>query len=70
MLYYTVMCCDTCMTSPAPRRFRLSPGLGVWQIGIRAIGYSELVNIINKRNTKFTTIVTKAGTTSEQRNDY
>ena len=65
------MCCDTCMTSPALKRFRLSLGLGVWQIGIRAIDYSELVNILNKRKIqKFTTIVSKAGTNSEQRNKY
>ena len=60
--HYILMCCDTCMTSPAPRRFRLILGLGVWQIGIRVVDYSELVNILNKENTKFTTIVSKAGT--------
>ena len=31
-----------------PRMFPPYPGLGVWQIGIRTIGYSELVNILNK----------------------
>ena len=56
-----LMCCGTCMTSPTSRRFRLILGLGVWQIGIRAIGYSELVNILNQRNPIFTTIVTMAG---------
>ena len=53
-----------------PQTFPPKSWFGVWQIGIRAIDYSKLVNILNKRNTKFTTIVTKAGTTSEQRNDY
>ena len=57
-----LMCCGTCMTSPTPKRFRLILGLGVWQIGIRAVDYSELVDILNKENTKFTTIVSKAGT--------
>ena len=52
LLYYTELRCDTCMTSPASKHFRLNPGLGVWQIGIRAIGYSELVNILNKENPK------------------
>ena len=32
-LFYTVMCCDTCMTSPAPKRFRLNPRFGGVTIG-------------------------------------
>ena len=54
-LFYTIMCCDTCMTSPAPKRFRLNPGLGVWQYctsishakRIKAIGTSLVSKRIN-----------------------
>ena len=51
MLCCTILliCCDTCMTSSNPRTFPPYPGLGVWQIGIRAIGYSELVNFLNEK---------------------
>jgi hypothetical protein len=47
--------------SPHPQMFPPT-GLGVWQIGIRAIDYSELVNTLKWENQKFTTIVSKAGT--------
>ena len=49
LLYYMWMCCDTCMTSPNPRMFPPYPGPGVWQIGIKAIGYSKLVNFLNEK---------------------
>ena len=63
LLYYMWICCDTCMTSRQPSDVSASiPGPGVWQIGIRAIDYSELVNILNQRKPIFTTIVTRLGT--------
>jgi len=45
--------------TPTLGRFRQYPGPGVWQIGIRAIDYSELVNFLKRKEIqKFTTIVT------------
>ena len=52
MLYYTVDVLWYLYDVTYPRMFPPYPGLGVWQIGIRAIGYSELVNFLNEKKSK------------------
>ena len=48
-LYYTVNVLWYLYDVTRPQMFPPNPGLGVWQIGIRAIDYSELVNTLKTR---------------------